>query len=54
VTEGYPDLQALVAEHGSFAAIPPEAWRRHDDAVREWHRRYRHGLPVPPDRSENR
>jgi len=25
-----PDLQALVAAHGSYSAIPPEAWAKYD------------------------
>lgn len=31
-----PDLQALVAQHGGWQAIPPEAWRAWDAATAAW------------------
>jgi hypothetical protein len=34
-----PDLQALVAHHGGYDKIPPEAWAEHDRALAEWQER---------------
>jgi hypothetical protein len=31
------NLQQLVAEHGGWDRVPPEAWRAHDAAVAAWH-----------------
>ena len=36
-----PDLQELVARHGGYDKIPPEAWAEHDRAMAEWHARWR-------------
>jgi hypothetical protein len=33
---GAPDLQALVAEHGGYHRIPPEAWAAYDAAMAAW------------------
>jgi len=31
-----PNLDTLVAKHGGYDKIPPEAWREYDLAVRAW------------------
>jgi hypothetical protein len=31
-----PDLQALVAKHGSYSSISAPAWAEHDAAVAAW------------------
>jgi hypothetical protein len=31
-----PDLQALVAEHGGYDRISPEAWAHYDEAMKLW------------------
>lgn len=31
-----PDLGELVRKHGSYGAIPGEAWDAYDAALREW------------------
>jgi hypothetical protein len=44
-----PDLQALVECHGSFSAIPPEAWEQWDAEVEACRERVRQGtLTEPP------
>jgi hypothetical protein len=32
-----PDLQELIALHGGYDKITPEAWRRFDAAMSAWH-----------------
>ena len=32
-----PDLQKLVEQYGGYDKITPEAWARHDEAMRKWH-----------------
>lgn len=32
-----PDLQQLVEQYGGYDKITPEAWARHDEAMRKWH-----------------
>jgi hypothetical protein len=34
--DGPPDLQALVAAHGGYDKITPEAWAAYDAAMAEW------------------
>jgi hypothetical protein len=34
-----PDLQELVARHGGYDKIPPEAWAEYDRAMAEWQER---------------
>ena len=36
-----PDLQELVARHGGYDKISPEAWAEHDRAMAEWQERRR-------------
>jgi hypothetical protein len=38
-----PSLQALVAQYGTYSAIPAEAWAQFDHAVAQWQqaRKYR-------------
>jgi uncharacterized protein (DUF3820 family) len=36
-----PDLQELVAAHGGYDRIPPEAWAAHDQAMTDWQERRR-------------
>lgn len=36
-----PDLQELVARHGGYDKIPPEAWAEHDRAMADWQARRR-------------
>jgi hypothetical protein len=31
-----PDLQALIAEHGGYAKITPQAWIDFDADVKDW------------------
>lgn|SRR5262249_21230437 len=34
-----PDLQELVARHGGYHCIPPDAWAEYDRALAEWQER---------------
>jgi hypothetical protein len=34
-----PDLQQLVAKHGGYNRITPEAWAEHDRAMAQWQER---------------
>ena len=36
-----PNFAALIARHGSYEAIPPQAWTAFADAQLEWERRRR-------------
>jgi hypothetical protein len=36
-----PSFEALIARHGSYEAIPPQAWTAFGDAKLEWERRRR-------------
>lgn len=36
-----PNLDALVAEHGGYNRIPPEAWKQYDREVTAWQLRRR-------------
>ena len=36
-----PNFAALIARHGSYEAIPPQAWTAFGDAKLEWERRRR-------------
>jgi hypothetical protein len=36
-----PNLDALVAKHGGYDKIPPEAWKQYDREVEAWHLRRR-------------
>jgi hypothetical protein len=36
-----PNFVALIARHGSYEAIPPQAWTAFADAQLEWERRRR-------------
>jgi hypothetical protein len=36
-----PSFVALIAHHGSYEAIPPQAWSAFADAQLEWERRRR-------------
>jgi hypothetical protein len=40
-----PDLQTLIALHGGYDRVRPEAWAEFDQAMAEWHLR-RRGLPA--------
>jgi hypothetical protein len=48
-----PDLQALVATHGTYADITPEAWAKFDAELEQWRtdlikgRLFEH-IPPPP------
>ena len=37
--EQRPDLQALVAAHGGYHKITPEAWAAYDRELRQWRAR---------------
>jgi len=39
-----PDLQALVAKHGSYSQVPKEAWADFDQRMEEWQTRRRNRL----------
>lgn len=39
-----PDLQELVAQHGTYSQITPEAWIEWDRAIKEWETRRRDKL----------
>jgi hypothetical protein len=36
-----PCLQQLVADHGGYDRITPEAWAKYDAELSEWHRKRR-------------
>ena len=42
-----PDLQELVARHGGYVKIPPEAWAEYDRAMADWQQRRRSRHVVP-------
>jgi hypothetical protein len=39
-----PDLQELVARHGGYDKITPEAWAKYDCAMADWHVRRREAI----------
>jgi hypothetical protein len=48
-----PDLQELIADHGGYDKIPPEAWAEWDRLNAEWQERQRldrAALAATPDR----
>lgn len=38
-----PSLDALVAKHGGYDRIPPEAWKQYDREVTAWQLKRRYG-----------
>jgi hypothetical protein len=52
-----PDLQMLVANHGSYDRITPRAWAEYDAAIAEWKDRLRDGtaeIDEPAESDHNR
>jgi hypothetical protein len=43
-----PSLQDLVAKHGGYSKITPQAWAEHDAMMDDWRQRYRLRNNTPP------